>query len=53
MGRDVLDTCATHTDTGHDVTDTECYAQNGSTHGRVSATVTRCLKKEKEKENRP
>ena len=34
LARDVFDTFATHTDLAHDVTDTDCWARNDSTHGR-------------------
>ena len=36
--RDVFDTFATHARLVYDVTDTDYWAQNGSTHGRVLAT---------------
>ena len=34
----ICNTFATHSGFVHDVTDTDCWAQNGSTHGHVSAT---------------
>ena len=36
-----FDTFATHSDLVHDVTDMDCWEQNGSTHGRVFATFKR------------
>ena len=38
LARDVFDTFTTHAGLVHDVTNTDCRAQNGSTHGRVFAT---------------
>ena len=32
---DVFATVASHVNLVHDVTDTDCWAQNGSTHGGV------------------
>ena len=39
LAHDKLDTCAAHVGTAHDVTDTDCLPQNGSTHSRVFATL--------------
>ena len=38
----LFDTFATHAGLVHDVTDSDCSAQNGSFHGRVFATFS-CL----------
>ena len=38
---DVIDTIATYVDPVHDVTGTDCWAQNGSTHGHVFAALKR------------
>ena len=35
----MYDTFAMHTDLVSDVTDTDCWAQNGSMHGHVVATL--------------
>ena len=35
MARDVFDILATHSCLVYDVTDTDCWAQNGGTHRRV------------------
>ena len=40
LARDVFDTVATHV---YDVADTNCWAQNGSTHGRSFATSKQCF----------
>ena len=40
---DVFDTLATHAGFAHGVTDTDCLAQNVSTHGRVFATFKQRL----------
>ena len=39
--RDVFDTFATRSGLVYDVTDTDCWTQNGSTHDRVAATAKR------------
>ena len=39
LTRDVFDTFATHSSHVHDVTDTDCWAQTGSTYGRIFATL--------------
>ena len=44
LARDAFDTYATHAGLGYDVTETDCRAQNGSTHGRVFATLKRINK---------
>ena len=41
MSHDVFDTFTPHSGLVHDVTNTDCWAQNGSTHGRVLATFKR------------
>ena len=41
LARDVLHSFASHSGLVHDVTNTYCWAQNGSTHGRVFATYKR------------
>ena len=38
---DVFDTFATHSGLAYDVIDSDCRAQNGSTHGRVFAIFKR------------
>ena len=38
LAHNVPDTFGTHTGFVYDVTVTDCWAQNGSTHGRVFAT---------------
>ena len=44
LARDAFDTFATHAGLVYDVTDTDSWTQNGSTHGRVFATSKRPLK---------
>ena len=41
LARDVFDTFATHFGLVYDVTDTHCWAQNGSSHGQVFETFKR------------
>ena len=36
LARDTFAVTATHSDHIYDVTDTDCWAQNGITHGRIS-----------------
>ena len=47
LSHDVFDTLATHAGSVHDVKDTDCWAQNGSAHGRVFANFERRLLKNK------
>ena len=47
---DACDTFATHASMVHNVTDIDCWAQNGSTHGHVFATFQhRFLTKKKKR----
>ena len=41
LARDVLHSFASHSSPVHDVTNIDCWAQNGSTHGRVFETYKR------------
>ena len=43
MPHDIFDTFATHASTACDVTDTDCLAQNGSTHACASVTFKPCF----------
>ena len=36
LAREAFDIFATHSGLVHDVTDTDCWAQNSRTHGRVT-----------------
>ena len=39
LAHDLFATFATHAGLVHDITDTDCWAQNGSTHGHVFITL--------------
>ena len=47
---DVVDTFTTHASLVYDVTDTDCRAQNGSTHGRVFCDFQTSLFNKREEE---